>query len=140
MPKSGAAVSGRARGTYQIGEIARRCHLSLRTLRYWEEVGLITPTGRTPGGYRVYSEQALERVMLIRGMKPVDFSIEELKELVSLVDSVRAASAEDPGRTESAMRLGVLVSRIRSSCEILRGRIAAAESAAVDLEALIEGL
>jgi DNA-binding transcriptional MerR regulator len=140
MANAAAAGSGRARGTYQIGEIARRCSLSLRTLRYWEEVGLISPTSRTPGGYRVYSEGALERVMLIRHMKPIDFSIEELKDLVSLVDSLRAATDDDATRTADAAKLRAFLSRIRSSCEILRGRLTAAESAALDLEALIEGI
>src|SRR5690348_10590123 len=42
--------------TMQIGEVADRIGLSLRTIRYYEEVGLITPSARSPGGFRLYTE------------------------------------------------------------------------------------
>ncbi|HET7725819.1 MAG TPA: MerR family transcriptional regulator, partial [Candidatus Limnocylindrales bacterium] len=68
--------------TYQIGAVAQLVHLSLRTLRYWEEEGLIKPTARTAGGFRMYSEADIERVRLVRSMKAADLSIEELRELL----------------------------------------------------------
>jgi DNA-binding transcriptional MerR regulator len=124
--------------TYQIGEVARRAHLSLRTLRYWEEVGLIAPTNRTEGGFRLYTDADLDRVMLIRHMKPVDFSIEELRELAELRDTLRSGVDDDTERAELAARMEGFITRIRSRCEVLQGRIHAAESAALELETLVE--
>ena len=40
----------------QIGEVAERTGLSLRTIRYYEEVGLLSPSGRTAGGFRLYAD------------------------------------------------------------------------------------
>ena len=40
----------------QIGEVAERTNLSLRTIRYYEEVDLVPPSARTPGGFRLYTE------------------------------------------------------------------------------------
>lgn len=128
-------------GRHQIGEIARRCHLSLRTLRYWEEVGLIVPVGRTAGGFRLYSDAELAKVRLIRAMKPTDLTIDELRELVHLVDEVRAfrASAIDARPAEAIPRLEGFISRIRVHCEVLRGRLDDAEAATLELESLVEG-
>jgi DNA-binding transcriptional MerR regulator len=126
----------RSPGQYQIGEIARRSHLSLRTLRYWEEVGLIRPTGRTKGGFRIYSDDELVRVRLIRAMKPTDLTIEDLRELADLVDEVKALREPPPvdaSRADAIQRLERFISRIRGRCEVLRGRIDEAEAAAVQL-------
>jgi DNA-binding transcriptional MerR regulator len=127
-------------GLHHIGEIARQTHLSLRTLRYWEEVGLIRPTGRTAGGFRLYSDDELTRVELVRAMKPADLTIDELRELADLVDEVRRYRVSMGGhpREEAVARLEELIGRIRSRCEVLRGRLDDAEAATLELERLVE--
>lgn len=125
--------------TYRIGEIASLSHLSIRTLRYWEEVGLLAPAERTDGGFRLYSQADLDRIMLIRAMKPIDFSIDELKDIVGLVDKIRAHRTDDADRIAGKNALEEFVVRIRSRCEIVRNRLTVAEAAAVELELLIEG-
>jgi DNA-binding transcriptional MerR regulator len=77
----------------QIGELAERTDLSLRTIRHYDEVGLL-PASRTEGGFRVYSEEDFERLMHIRRMKPLGFTLEEMAELLELLE----AEAADPGR------------------------------------------
>ena len=52
----------------QIGEVADRVGLSLRTVRYYEEQGLLTPASRTSGGFRLYSEAQVDRLALIKQM------------------------------------------------------------------------
>jgi len=128
---------GEAR-TYQIGAVAQLVHLSLRTLRYWEEEGLISPTARTAGGFRMYSEADIARVRLVRSMKAADLSIEELRELLAAVEAVSGA-AGDEERAAAAERLAAFVRRIRERLEILRGRMAETEEAALWLEALAAG-
>ena len=118
--------------SHQIGEVAAQLHLSLRTLRYWEEVGLIEPTGRRPGGHRAYTDEDVDRIRLIRAMKAADFHIDELRELVGLVAAVRAGDAA------AVTPLHAYVRRVRERCEITRARVAEAEGAALELEALLD--
>jgi MerR family transcriptional regulator, copper efflux regulator len=77
---------------FQIGEVTERVGLSLRTLRYYEEVGLVAPSARTDGGFRLYSEADVQRLLLIRSMKAFDLTLEEMGALVEVLD--RSAVAE----------------------------------------------
>ena len=76
----------------QIGEVADRTKLSLRTIRHYEEVGLVPPSARTKGGFRLYSEADVSRLMLIRRMKPLDFTLEEMADLLTLLDDLADGS------------------------------------------------
>ncbi|KQQ22987.1 MerR family transcriptional regulator [Rathayibacter sp. Leaf299] len=70
--------------------------MSLRTLRHYDEVGLLKPSGRTVGGFRLYTERDVDRLLLIRRMKPLGFSLDAMAELLSVVDSLEsAATAEE---------------------------------------------
>ena len=69
----------------QIGEVAERIGLSLRTIRYYEEVGLAVPSARSDGGFRLYVEADVERLRVIMQMKPLGFSLEEMRELLALL-------------------------------------------------------
>ena len=77
--------------TMHIGELAERTGLSLRTIRHYDEVGLLPATGRTNGGFRVYSEDDLERLTLIKAMKPLGFSLEEMAEILSILPALESA-------------------------------------------------
>ena len=78
-----------------IGELAERAGMSLRTIRHYDEVGLLVPSGRTSGGFRVYTEQDLERLLVIRRMKPLGFTLEEMAGLLRVVDGLATRDAED---------------------------------------------
>ncbi|MDQ6753707.1 MAG: MerR family transcriptional regulator [Actinomycetota bacterium] len=71
--------------TMHIGELADRTGLSLRTIRHYDEVGLLPATARTDGGFRVYTEDDFERLMVIKAMKPLGFSLEEMAEILSIL-------------------------------------------------------
>ncbi|MGN9789266.1 MerR family transcriptional regulator [Nonomuraea sp. ZG12] len=81
-------------GLVQIGEVAERLGLSLRTIRHYEEVGLVVPE-RTPGGFRLYSETDIGRLALIKRMKPLGFSLEEMRDLLEITDRLGAGD-DDP--------------------------------------------
>jgi DNA-binding transcriptional MerR regulator len=70
----------------QIGEVAERAGLSLRTVRYYEEVGLVTPSARSEGGFRLYSDVDIERLLLVKRMKPLGLMLEEMGELADLIE------------------------------------------------------
>lgn len=61
-----------------IGEVAARTELSLRSLRHWDEVGLLRPTGRSDGGFRQYTETDVEKILVIRRMKPLGFTLDQM--------------------------------------------------------------
>jgi DNA-binding transcriptional MerR regulator len=75
----------------RIGEVAERTSLSLRTLRHYEDMGLVEPSGRTDGGFRLYTEKDVERLLIIRRMKPLGYSLDEMRDLLTLVDELAAA-------------------------------------------------
>jgi DNA-binding transcriptional MerR regulator len=71
----------------QIGEVAERLGLSLRTLRHWEEVGLIVPSARTEGGFRLYSSDDVARLEIVMRMKPLGLNLSEVRRLLELVEA-----------------------------------------------------
>ncbi|KAA6436298.1 MerR family transcriptional regulator [Agrococcus sediminis] len=73
--------------TMHIGELAERTGLSLRSLRHWDEVGLVRASGRTEGGFRLYTADDEERVRLIMRMKPFGFTLDEMAELARALDA-----------------------------------------------------
>lgn len=73
-----------------IGELADRTGLSLRTIRHYDEIGLLKASGRTEGGFRLYTERDHSRLMLIRRMKPLGFSLEEMMALLQVIDTLQA--------------------------------------------------
>ena len=81
--------------TMQIGELAERTGMSHRTLRHYDETGLLRPSGRSDGGFRLYTADDLERLLLIRRMKPLGFSLEEMVRLLEVTDALDAAGPDD---------------------------------------------
>lgn len=81
-----------------IGEVADRTGLSHRTIRHYDEVGLVVPSGRSDGGFRLYTEADVDRLLLIRRMKPLDYRLDEMKALLEAVDAVRADASDAEAR------------------------------------------
>lgn len=81
----------------QIGELAEAVGLSLRTIRHYDDVGLL-PASRTEGGYRVYSESDLQRMLTIRTLKPLGYSLEQMREILDAIDARAAAPEDDAAR------------------------------------------
>ncbi|PXY17044.1 MerR family transcriptional regulator [Prauserella flavalba] len=111
----------------QIGEVAERTGLSLRTIRHYEEVGLVTPDTRSQGGFRLYTAADLRRLGLIRQMKALGFKLDEMRELLSLLAPDLADSAA--GKPTEEQRLDSLRGFSRTAdrrCGELRARLSAA--------------
>jgi len=95
----------------RIGEVAERTGTTPRTIRYYEEIGLLpAASGRQPGAHRVYAEADVERLTeLLRLKDLLGLSLEELKELVE-AEGARAAlrrewdsGVEDPARRRAIL-------------------------------------
>lgn len=78
----------------QIGEVVESTGLSFRTLRHYDEVGLLAPTGRSDGGFRLYTTQDVEKLLVIRRMKPLGFSLERMHDVMRLIETLRESSCE----------------------------------------------
>ncbi len=90
-----------------IGEVAQRTELSLRTLRHYDEVGLLRPSGRTDGGFRLYEEADVEKLLLIRRMKPLGFTLDEMADALATITALR--SPDEAAVAEAHERLTALV-------------------------------
>ncbi len=72
---------------YRIGEIARLSHVSIRTLRHYDDVGLLTPAGRSRAGYRLYSGSELRRLQQILFYRELDFGLDEIADMLADPDA-----------------------------------------------------
>lgn len=77
-----------------IGLVARQAACTVPTIRYYEEIGLLPPAGRTASGQRQYDGRTVRRLTFIRRCRDFGFSIEQVRELVGLVDQPDRPCAE----------------------------------------------
>lgn len=124
-----AVETGRGAGMHQIGEAAERVGLSLRTIRHYEDVGLVSPSGRSSGGFRLYTDDDIERLGLVKRMKPLGFSLEEMRDLLGVRDRLGEA-IDDDERSSLLERLLNYASASEARCEKLRNELAAAQEMA----------
>jgi MerR family copper efflux transcriptional regulator len=103
--------------TMHIGELAERTGLSLRTIRHYDEVGLLPATARTDGGFRVYSEDDYERLMVIKQMKPLGFSLEEMAEILS---ALATQEGEGSGKDDAGKLAGFLEKAVYQRAKMAR--------------------
>lgn len=118
----------------QIGEVAERVGLSLRTIRFYEEAGLVTPSARSTGGFRLYSEEDLERLQLIKQMKPLDFSVEEIGKMLSTLDALRDKAVVGEARTAKLDQLAIYHQLVEQSIQILLEKVDSARDFAARLQ------
>ena len=109
----------------QIGEVAERTGLSLRTLRHYDEIGLLRPSERSEGGFRLYSEGDVTRLLVIRRMKPLGFTLDEMSEVMRLLEGL-GDSDEAPGADRLA-ELEQVIARAEERRETLRRQVEMAD-------------
>ncbi len=115
---------------HQIGEVAELVGLSMRTIRHYEEVGLVEPSARSAGGFRLYTDADIERLRLVRHMKPLDFTLDEMRQLLEVRD---ALAHGEPGETTEGLRerLAEFAASVEERCEQLKVELSHAEEFAV---------
>lgn len=77
-----------------IGEIARLSGVTVRAIRHYEELGLITPSGRKLNGYRIFDRKALIRVRLIRWFQAFGLSLREIQLIIDRPEQTLSALLE----------------------------------------------
>lgn len=105
--------------SYSVGQVARIAAVTVRTLHHYDEVGLLSPSGRTTAGYRLYSATDVERLRQILTYRELGFSLEEIADLV-----------DDPTADETA--------HLRRQHDLLLDRGRRLQSMATAVERLLE--
>jgi DNA-binding transcriptional MerR regulator len=122
----------------QIGEVAERTGLSLRTIRYYGEMGLVPPSARSAGGFRLYTDNDVARFRIIMRMKPLDFSLEEMKDVLDVFDGLAASEPSSERHTDLIGRLEMYLTAVNVRVRAIREQLAVAEGFADHLEREIE--
>lgn len=73
----------------RIGDVARKTGITLRTLRYYEELHLIEPDDRSKGNFRLYQPQIIQRVQFINSLKKLDFTLEEIRAILGSANTTK---------------------------------------------------
>ena len=97
--------AGQVTTTYQIKDVAERTGFSAATLRYYEEIGLLPPSTRTPAGYRQYDDDTLDRLAFIARAKQLGCSLDEIADLTLAWEGGSCGPVQDRLRAAVAGKL-----------------------------------
>ncbi|HET7478004.1 MAG TPA: MerR family transcriptional regulator [Rubrobacteraceae bacterium] len=120
------------KGVWKVGELAGRTGVSVRTLHHYDEIGLLSPSGRTASGHRLYSADDVLRLQQIRSLRALGFRLEEIRRCLedSDLSAQRVIELHIRGIEEQIQRQNDLLGRLRAVAARLRS---AEEVSAVEL-------
>ena len=132
-----SAVTG-AR-TLRIGEVAERTGVTTRTIRYYEELGLLPSSAeRVKGTHRHYTEADVQRLSeLVRLRDLLGLTLEELVELAEAEEAraaIRSRLADDPGKAEQLQLVERAFPLVQRQLELVRARRAKLDEFSAELE------
>ena len=107
-----------------IGEICRLAECTPRTVRHYEDEGLISPARTTPGGRKLYGEESISIIRMARVLKRIDYSIRDIREVLALAHSGDTRNRRLTGELRNILRdaLGRINSEIERMASA-RGKI-----------------
>ena len=127
---------------YTIEQVATRTGFTKRTLRYYEEVGLLLPTDRTEGNYRRYSEADVERLERIKNLRDLlGFSLADIREIMEAEDErgqIRVAYKHETDTTSKVAQLYRADELIRSQLYVIEKKLTGLEQMRTKLMANLE--
>jgi len=111
----------------KIGEVASRSGIPVKTIRYYEEIGLLTPTvKRAESGYRLFSSAVLNRLAFIKRSQSLGLSLSEIQELLAVHDT-------------GELPCGAVKEHLQAKVEAISTQIQALEILRADLQGLLSG-
>ncbi len=117
------AAADRDTARYQIGEVAERTGVTQRTLRFYEEKKLLSPAERMEGDFRLYSDQDIEHIELIKRLQNLlNLSLAEIKEMVdaeALLKQMRSTFRPDRDLPERKQRTTQIKTALQLQSEIV---------------------
>ena len=122
----------------QIGEVAERTGVTQRTLRFYEEKGLLKPPTRMVGGFRLYSEADIQRLEQVKRLQQLlGFSLAEIKEMVDAEEvklQLRAEYRPDAALSQKRAQLLRAIAVTERQHELIRQKV----SALADMQSHLE--
>ena len=112
----------------RIGDLAKKAGTTMRTIRYYEQLGLIAPVARTKGGFRLYEEENLRKLRVIKNLQHLDTPLAQVKALLDERHQGRIASEIAPG----------IASLLQRQLQEMEGRIAQYRAMQASLRETIE--
>ncbi|MGW0771598.1 helix-turn-helix domain-containing protein [Streptomyces sp. NPDC002676] len=89
---------------FTIGELARATGLTVRTIRYWSDEGVLTPVGRSAGGYRLYDAACAARLELIRTLRELGLGLEDVRRVLAGERTVAEVAATHVAALDAQIR------------------------------------
>lgn len=117
----------------QLGAVVQCVCLSLRTVRHYEAAGLISPAARTVGGFRLYDDTTVARLLLIMQMKPLGFTLEEMLMVIETREQLANPDVDSETRETLRARIALFSASAEEKVRQLRDQVAAAEDFAARL-------
>jgi DNA-binding transcriptional MerR regulator len=123
----------------QIGAVAELVTLSLRTVRHYEDAGLVRPVARTVGGFRLYDHDTIRRLLLIKQMKPLGFTLEEMRLLIETRHQLSDPALDAQQHAHLREQVALFSVAPTKKVEVLREQHATAEAFAATLQEEVTG-
>ena len=118
-------MNAAARTRFTIGHLARATDCKVQTIRFYEQIGLLPPPARSAGNQRVYTESGAERLCFVRHCRELGFSLDAIRELLSLADHPdRPCAAADRIAQTHLREVEQRIARLRALQTELRRMIA----------------
>ena len=110
---------------FTIGKLAGLADVSTDALRYYEREGLVAPTGKSDGGYRLYDKDSVTRILFIKQAQHCGFTLAEILELLVLRSSDAACCGDVRQRAiEKKLQLETRIRTLKAMSRALDGLIA----------------
>jgi DNA-binding transcriptional MerR regulator len=94
---------------YTVGQVAKQTGVNPKTIRYYDKVGLLKPSGATAGGYRLYRAEDVERLEFILTLRQVGYPLREIRKILDAnIDPENAIDLQLKAITEQIGRLTTL--------------------------------
>ncbi len=107
---------------FSIGKVAKASQVSVDTIRFYEQKGLITRPTRTAAGYRQFDSEAIRRILFIERAQDCGFTLGEIKDLLGLRNS------DDAGCADVKQKLQIKISEVRGRMDELENFLLALEA------------
>jgi len=114
-----------------IGELAEKCAVNVRTIKFWEEKGLISPHRRTEGGFRLYRPSEVVRLSFIKDLQAFNYTLAEIGNILRL-------AGPDLGATDADLEglAPAEIEKLRGALEFLIGRMREVRDASSRVESV----
>jgi len=103
----------------RIGELAARAGFTAKTLRYYEDIGVIRPDGRSGSGYRLYEDAAIERLRFVRRARGLGLRLEDIARILEIGDEGRVPCEHAMAIVDG--ELGRIAEQMKRLRELTRG-------------------